>query len=316
MLCARSRVLLRFAAAGILMLAAANSATSGTITGPMDLHREAVDELRYPWSSIGKLFNETGSSCSGVVIARDKILTAAHCLFNARTRRFIPADALHFLVGYRTGRYSAHARIVSYEIGAGFDPSRYSQTSEADWAVLTVTENLPAEIEPLRLRRESSPSGTKAMLVGYPQERAFAMSADRDCELGDKISAGRLLLHTCRSTFGYSGGPILVSTGGREVEVAGIQIAAMQSDGTEKMIAVPAQAIGRQDREETIATLVEASVGDACDGASNGENIASLKMIRVRLDFEQRDVVSAIPDQPVAAARAMAWLGTELFAIP
>jgi protease YdgD len=132
MLRARSRVLLRFAAAGILMLATANSASSGAITGPLELHREAVDELRYPWSSIGKLYNETGASCSGVVIARDKILTAAHCLFNARSRRFIPPEALHFLVGYRTGRYSAHARIASYEIGAGFDPLRYKQTSEAD----------------------------------------------------------------------------------------------------------------------------------------------------------------------------------------
>src|SRR4029079_5371832 len=101
--------------------------------------------------------------------------------------------------------------------------------------------------EPLRLRRAPSPSGTKAMLVGYPRDRAFAMTADRDCELRDKISAGRLLLHTCRSTFGYSGGPILVSTGGREMEVAGIQIASLGSDGMEKMVAVPAQAIGGQD---------------------------------------------------------------------
>ena len=325
MLRVRSRVLLRFAAAGILMLAAANSAESGTITGPLELHREAVDELRYPWSSIGKLFNETGGSCSGVVIARDKILTAAHCLFNARTRRFIPAEALHFLVGYRTGRYSAHARIASYEIGAGFDPLRYDQTSEADWAVLTVTESLPAAIEPLRLRRAPSPSGTKAVLVGYPQERAFAMSADRDCELRDKISAGRLLLHTCRSTFGYSGGPILVGTGGREMEVAGIQIASMQSNGTEKMIAVPAQAIGRQDRDDIIEppAVVEASAGepgDACAVASNAEDtasegMASLQTIRARLDFEQPDIVSSIPDQPADAARAMAWLGSEPFAI-
>ena len=325
MLCARSRVLLRFAAAGILMLAAANNATSGTITGPLDLHREAVDELRYPWSSIGKLFNETGSSCSGVVIARDKILTAAHCLFNARTRRFIPAEALHFLVGYRTGRYSAHARVASYEIGAGFDPLRYDQTSEADWAVLTVTESLPAEIEPLRLRREPSPSGTKAVLVGYPRDRAFAMTADRDCELRDKISAGRLLLHTCRSTFGYSGGPILVGTGGREMEVAGIQIASMQSNGTEKMIAVPAQAIGRQDREIIIepAPAVVALGGESaasCDATSNGEDmasegLASLATIRARLDFEQPAVVSSLPDQPADAARAMAWLASEPFAI-
>lgn len=229
----------------IAVLTAGNNAAMSS----MDLHREAVDEQSYPWSSVGKLFNGTGAACSGVVISHDAILTAAHCLYDARLGRFIPAEALHFLVGYRTGRYSTHARIASYRIGPGFEPLSYDRTSGSDWAVLTVTKSLPGKIEPLRLRRDLAPSGTRAVLVGYPQDRPFAMTADRDCELREKVDADRLLLHSCRSTFGYSGAPILVGTGGREVEVAGIQIASMRGDGTEKMIAVSAQSIRSRNRD-------------------------------------------------------------------
>ena len=165
------------------------TAASGASIGPSELHHQAVDERSHPWSAIGKLFNEAGGQCSGVVISRDQILTAAHCLFNGRTRRFAAPDSLHFMIGYRAGRQSVEARIARYEIGAGFDPLRYQETTKADWAVLTLAENLPADIEPLRLSREAEPSGTKAVMAGYPQDRAFAMTADSDCELREAIDA-------------------------------------------------------------------------------------------------------------------------------
>src|SRR5262249_30805038 len=118
--------------------------------GPLELHRQAVDERSYPWSAIGKLFNEAGGECSGVVIARNKIVTAAHCLFRRRTGRFAAANSMHFMIGYRAGQYSVEAGIAGYEIGAGFDPLRYREAADADWAIQTLTDNLPAEIEPRR----------------------------------------------------------------------------------------------------------------------------------------------------------------------
>jgi protease YdgD len=312
---ARLRELLLFAAVGLSMLTAAKATTSG----PSGIHRVAVDEQSYPWSAIGKLFTEGGGECTGVLISRDKILTAAHCLFNYRTQQFIAADMLHFLVGYRTGRYAAHARIARYEIGAGFNPLRYEQTSDADWAVLTVIERLPATMEPLRLRREIAPSGTKAVLAGYPQDRAFAMTADRDCELGEKIDAGRLFLHTCRGIKGTSGAPILVSVDGGEMQIAGIQIATLQSDGSQKMIAVPAQSIWQQDHDEireiAAVTAAPAEAIAWCGGPddSTGQGAVPLEAIRARLDIEDVEIVSSIPEQPLVDLTA--WLAFEPFAI-
>lgn len=212
---------------------------------PSGTHRDDVNSSRHPWSAIGKLYNETGSACSGVVIARDKVLTAAHCLFNPRTRQFIAADALHFLVGYKTGRYSAHARVSIYQIGADFDPQRYTETTEGDWALLTLSERLPEGIVPLKLRSDIAPNGTKAVMAGYPKDRAHALTADNDCELRQGIGGGRLLLHTCRGIGGYSGAPILIRSANNEMQIAGIQIARLDGSGASRMLAVPAQAIAR-----------------------------------------------------------------------
>ena len=78
-----------------------------------------------------------------------------------------------------------HARVASYETGAGYDPLRWIETMEADWVILTLTENLPEEIAPLKLSQAAAPRGTRAIIAGYPQDRAHKMTADRDCELGE-----------------------------------------------------------------------------------------------------------------------------------
>src|SRR5262249_32597764 len=77
-------------------------------------------------------------------------------------------------------------------------------------------------------------------------DRAFAMTADSDCELRDKIGGGLLVLHTCRGISGYSGAPILVRGSGNEMRIAGIQIATFNAGGVQKMVAVPAQSIVRE----------------------------------------------------------------------
>jgi protease YdgD len=307
-----SRVLLLLAA----IYAVAVTEAHGGPMWPATIHREDVDVSRYPWSAIGKLFNETGSSRSGVLISRDEILTAAHCLYNYRTRRFINASSLHFLVGYRTGRYAAHARIARYEIGPGFDPARYDQTSGSDWAVLTVTETLPDHIEPLRLRRNTAPAGTKAVLAGYPQDRAFALTADRHCELREKVGGGRLMLHTCRGVKGTSGAPILVGEAGHDVQIAAIQIATFRHEGVDKMLAIPAEAIRSLSRRGgEMPRKPEPQVPLAPQCFAQGDIDIELMDIQMRMGLDLIETASSIRGPSEQLVADTAWIGEPL-AIP
>jgi protease YdgD len=215
---------------------------------------ETVDVTSYPWSSIGKLFNEAGGTCSGVVIAPDKVLTAAHCVYNPRQRRFLPASLVHFLLGYEGGRSTVHARVARYEIGAGYDPQVWFGTLESDWAILTLTQTLPAEIIPLKLLTQRYPSGIKAAIAGYGQDRAHVMTADRHCELRERGQGG-WLYHTCRGVKGYSGAPILVSTAEDEFSIAGIHVAMMGRKDALRNIAVEAEVIVRESQPKVMAAL-------------------------------------------------------------
>ena len=89
-----------------------------------------------------------------------------------------------------------------------------------------------------------APSGTKAVLAGYPQDRAFAMTADRDCELRRKNR--RRAASACTPAAASTAIPARRSwsaRGGKRDANRRHPDRAFQSGGTEKMLAVPAQAI-------------------------------------------------------------------------
>jgi len=82
------------------------TATEAQTSSSADLTE--VDISSYPWSSIAKLNHSVGGSCTAVAIEQDRVLTAAHCVFNRRTSRFLPPSSHHVLFGYERGKYAVH----------------------------------------------------------------------------------------------------------------------------------------------------------------------------------------------------------------
>ncbi|MBP2292010.1 trypsin-like serine peptidase [Azospirillum rugosum] len=218
--------------------------------------RAAVDTAEAPWRSLVKVQTNLGSRCTGVLVAPRRVATAAHCLLN-RAQQILPASSLHVLFGYDRGDYREHRTVASLTVGGPFDPGRRPEGIARDWAVLTLSGDAPAGVEPLPLVRVPPEPGTPLMLGGYSQDKAQIVTADTACAaLGVAgTSRGTLLIHDCNGTRGVSGAALLVRTadGQGAWGVAGIAVAA-QTSASPRNIAVPA------------ASFVDAAEGAALVG--------------------------------------------------
>jgi Trypsin len=86
----------RLAAALILLLAGVAEAASPGIIGPDD--RRPLAQPDPALDAVGRV-NHDGGFCTGALIAPDRVLTAAHCLWDPRQRQLVRPGKLHFLAG-------------------------------------------------------------------------------------------------------------------------------------------------------------------------------------------------------------------------
>jgi protease YdgD len=173
--------------------------------------RVAVDPGQPPWSAIAKVQTNIGTHCTGVLIAPSTVLSAAHCLYNRRTRSLLQAGSLHVLLGYDRGGYRWHRMVASYTAGPGFDGS-VGGLQASDWVRLELDGVIPDLVAPLPIAMDLPSPGLAIALAGYNQDRSQVLMADLSCHItGIGMIAGKpFIAHDCDATRGTSGASLLV----------------------------------------------------------------------------------------------------------
>lgn len=184
-----------------------------------DDDRVAVSAEEYPWSAMGRLNNGLGGHCSAVLVGPKLVATAAHCLWNQRTRAVIPVGSLTFVAGYDRGNYLKASKVAQMHPAPGWNFAAPGGLAGRvnDWALLELAETLGDDVGWIALGGDPEP-GMAVTAAGYGKDKAHVPTAHLGCHVLER--RGGLFVNDCDAVQGDSGGPMLVWQGGQPRIVA------------------------------------------------------------------------------------------------
>jgi len=165
-----------------------------------------------PWRFMGTLRMDTGESCTATLIARNVLITAAHCIHNNNgvnaNGRFEPSSG------------GPSARITHYLVDSRYNYRRYSTSNEIDgmdWALLRIDQPLGdrlgfAGVQNLTGLGAERALATDLMQAGYSWDTGGHLSGNMRCRMV-RVLQDNTFQHECDTTRGDSGSAFVVRNG-------------------------------------------------------------------------------------------------------
>ena len=205
--------------------------------------RQAVNAHLAPWRWVVHWETESGTECSGALVAPDIVISAAHCLLLERDIAFDFPDVVQ--IGYAGGQSLYTRQVATAWISPAFRrglsyrrDGLYIQPSVAhlDVSFLKLKVPVPASYGHFAIapgsRKEfidlMASLGWRATQSGYPGDDDEHQHAHVGCTI-TRLNQNRTLSHRCDTLEGDSGSPIFATVRGVPT-LLGVQSSAPPAD--------------------------------------------------------------------------------------